>query len=82
MYKLKKMRTLNVSISENEYKLYGIQNDKVTFADFVAIIRREIAVENLDKCVEMAGKYGLSKMSLDEINEEITAVRNDAKTGH
>lgn len=76
------MRTLNVSISDKEYQMFGIKTDKLSFAEMVNIVRREIAVENLDKCLALAEKYGLSKMSADEINDEIKAARKDAKTGH
>ena len=58
------MRTLNVSFSDNEYKLYGLKTDKLTFADVIDLVRREFAVEALDRCVELAEKNGLSKMTL------------------
>ncbi len=37
--------------------------------------------ENLNKSVHLAEKYGLSSMSMDEITEEVKAVRN-AKNRH
>jgi len=76
------MRTLNVSISDLEYNKFGIKNSQLTFSDFIDIVSRELAKQNLDKCVELAEKYGLSKMTMDEINEEIKAARRDAKSHH
>ncbi len=32
--------------------------------------------QNLDKCIELAEKHGLSTMTMEEINEEVKAVRN------
>ncbi len=73
------MRTLNVSISDLEYNKFGIKNSQLTFSDFVDIVSRELAVQNLNKCVELAEKHGFSTMTMDEINEEIKSTRRDAK---
>lgn len=35
--------------------------------------------QNLTKCVELASKYGLSKMTIDEISKEVKGVRKNAK---
>ena len=69
------MRTLNVSISEYEYQKFGTKNDKLTFTDFVDLVSKELIRQNLDKCLELADKYGLSKMTMDEITDEVKAVR-------
>jgi len=73
------MRTLNVSISEIEYNKFGIKNDKLTFTDFVDIVSKELTRQNLNKCQELAEKYGLSKMTMEEITNEVKAVRQNAK---
>jgi len=73
------MRTLNVSISDIEYNKFGLKAYKITFSDFVDIVSKELTRQNLDKCLELADKYGLSKMSMDEITCEIKAVRQNAK---
>ena len=70
------MRTLNISISDIEFNKFGIKKDNLTFTEFVELISIELMRQNLDKCVELAEKYGLSSMTMDEINEEIKAVRN------
>ena len=36
---------------------------------------KERIKQNLDKCVELADKYGLSKLTMDEITAEVKAVR-------
>lgn len=61
------MRTINVSISDLEYNKFGLKSDKLSFSEFVDIISRELSKQTLDECVELAEKYGLSKMSMDEI---------------
>jgi hypothetical protein len=70
------MKILNISISEIEFNKFGIKKNNFTFTEFVELISRELMRQNLDKCIELAEKYGLSSMTMDEINEEVKAVRN------
>lgn len=72
------MKTLNVSISDVDYTKFGIPSDSLTFTEFVELVSRDLMRQNLDKAVELAEKYGLSSMTMEDINEEVKAVR-DAK---
>ncbi|WP_373512281.1 hypothetical protein [Persicitalea sp.] len=76
------MKTLKVSISDIEYNKFGIKKDELSFTDFIDMVSRELTRQNLEKCVELAEKHGLSKMTMDEITEEVKAVRRDAKSRH
>ena len=73
------MRTLNVSISDIEYNKFGLNEEKLTFTDFIELISKELKRQSLSKCVELAEKYGISKMTMDEISNEVKAVRENAK---
>ncbi len=73
------MRTLNISISDIEYNKFGIPNDKLSFTDLIDIISKELMRQNLNKSVEMAAKYGLSDITMEEISNEVKAVRKNAK---
>ena len=73
------MRTLNVSISEIEFNKFGLKEEKLTFTDFINLVSKELARQNLNKCLELADKYGISKITMDEITNEVKAVRNNAK---
>lgn len=73
------MKTLNISISDIEFNKFGLKNDKFTFSEIVDIIGKELTRQNLNKCLELAEKYGLSKMTMDEITNEVKAVRQHAK---
>ena len=73
------MRTLNVSISDIEYNKFGLKNEKLTFTDFVDLVSKELTRQNLNKCLELAEKYGMSKMTMDEITNEVRSVRKNAK---
>ncbi|HEX8357435.1 MAG TPA: hypothetical protein VF610_08495 [Segetibacter sp.] len=74
------MRTLNVSISDKEFNKFGLQQEELTFDSLVILIRRQLMRENLDRCVELAEKHNLSKMTMDEISAEVKAVRQNAKS--
>lgn len=76
------MKTLSVSISDMEYIKFGIKNETLTFSDFIDMVSRELTRQNLNKCIELAEKYGLSKMTMDEITGEVKAVRKNAKNRH
>ena len=75
------MRTLNVSISDMEFNNLGIKNENITFTEFIELVRREVIRNNLNNCLALAEKVGLSSMTINEINEEIKLVRN-AKNRH
>ena len=70
------MRTLNISISDLEFDKFGIKKDTLTFTELVELISRELMRQNLHKCVELAERYGLSSMTMDEISAEVKAVRH------
>jgi hypothetical protein len=73
------MRTLNISISDIEFNKFGIKTDKLNFTDLIDLVSKELTRQNLNKCLELAEKYGLSKMTMDEITNEVKAVRSNAK---
>ena len=73
------MRTLNISISDIEYNKFGLKEEKLTFTDFIDLVSKELTRQNLNKCLELADKYGISKMTMNEITNEVNAVRQDAK---
>jgi len=75
------MRTLNVSISDMEFNNLGMKNENITFTEFIELVRREVMRNNLNNCLALAEKVGLSSMTINEINEEIKLVRN-AKNRH
>lgn len=70
------MKTLNISISDVEFKKFGINKEYLTFREFVELISKELMRQNLEKCVDLSDKHGLSSMKMDEINEEEKAVRS------
>lgn len=75
------MKTISISISDLEYNQLGINNDRLSFTEFVDLVNREITKQTLNKSIKLAEKYKLSKMSMEEITDEVKAVRN-AKSNH
>jgi hypothetical protein len=73
------LRTLNISISVLEFKKFGLKKEKISFSDLLALVSKEVTKRNLAESVELAEKYGLSKMSMAEISKEVKAVRKNAK---
>ena len=77
--KTKTMRTLNIAISDIEYGRFGIPGEHLKFSDFIDIIGKELMRQNLDRSIVLAEKYGLSSMTMDEITNEVKAVRKCRK---
>lgn len=73
------MQTIKLKISDTDFQRYKFEGQEIKFTDLVDKISLEYARQSLLECNEIAEKAGLSKMTLDDINAEIKAVR-DAKT--
>jgi hypothetical protein len=76
------MRTINISISDIEYKKFGIKKDKISFSDFIDMVSKELSRQTLNKSIEFAERFGLSKMSMNQISKEVKAVRKNAKSNN
>lgn len=72
------MRTINVSISDVEYDQFGLPADQLSFTEFVDIVTKNISKPAIENTVRLAEKYKLSRMTMEDINAEVKAVR-DAK---
>lgn len=73
------MKTLTINITDTEFENYGFQNTNLNFSDFLKLINKEIFINKLDNSILLAEKYGLSELSIEDINKEIMEVRNSAK---
>ena len=73
------MRTLNISISDLEFSKFGIKKDNLSFSELLDLVSNELTRRALNESVEMAGKFGLSTMTMSEITKEVKASRIDAK---
>jgi hypothetical protein len=73
------MQTIQIKISNTDFQKYNFGSKELKFTDLVDLISGEYARKALLECNEIAEQEGFSKMTMDEINAEINAVR-DAKT--
>ncbi len=70
---------VTVSFSEQEFEKLGIQNDSIDFKDLYELISIENSRLAVLRCHEIAKEFNFSDTSIDEINEEIKLIRENAK---
>ena len=76
------MKTLNIAISDVEYSKFGITNNALSFSEFVDMISKELMRENTEAAITQAETCGLSSMRMDDITNEVRAVRQNAKNNN
>ncbi len=70
------MKNLTVPIDDAEYEKLGFQSSTISFATLKEVIGIEYAKEAFIKCNQIAQSTDLAKLTPDEIEAEINAVRN------
>ena len=71
------MKTIQVKVSDSDLVKYNLENGlEIKFSDLIDKISLEFARKSLIECNEIASADGLSELTLEEINDEIQAVRN------
>jgi len=71
------MKTVTVLIEEKDFFDYSFNNDTILFDELKKIMTKKIIKQAILKCQQIAQKTGLSNLTMDEINSEIKAVRNN-----
>jgi hypothetical protein len=82
LIKVYTMRTINISISDIEFSKFGIKSENLNFTEFIELVTKELTRQNLNKSIELAEKYGIAKMTMEDITNEVKAVRGNAKSGN
>jgi DNA-binding Xre family transcriptional regulator len=54
----------------------------LNFTEFIELVTKVLTRQNLNKSLELAEKYGISKMTMEDITNEVKAVRSNAKSGN
>lgn len=70
------MKSLNIQISDFEFDQLGLEKSTLSLSELIEIIGRKITKQMLEKSIQLANNYGLSKMTMEEIDDEIKAHRN------
>ena len=76
------MRIINISISDIEFSKFGIKSENLNFTEFIELVTKVLTRQNLNKSLELAEKYGISQMTMEDITNEVKAVRSNAKSGN
>jgi hypothetical protein len=72
------MKSVNVQLSDFEFNQLGLNKDTLSFSELIDIISKKITKQTLERSITLATKYGLSNLTMEEIDDEIKAYR-DAK---
>ena len=70
------MKSVNIQLSDFEFNQLGLKKNKLSLSELIEIIEKKITKQTQEKSIQLAEKYGLSKMTMEEIDEEIKAHRN------
>ncbi len=76
------MQTLTIPISDIEFNQFGFKSSTLNFTELMEIVNKELLKLNLKKSVELAEKYNLCEISMEEISNEVKSVRKNAKSYH
>ncbi|MBW6484418.1 MAG: hypothetical protein K0B10_15350 [Vicingaceae bacterium] len=66
------MKSVTIQISDFEFNQLGLNKSTFSFSELI----EKITKQSLEKSIQLANKYGLSKMTMEEIDNEIKAYRN------
>ena len=70
------MKSVNIQLSDYEFNQLGLSKSTLSFSELIEIIEKKITKQTLEKSIRLANKYGLSEISMEEIDDEIKAYRN------
>ena len=76
------MGILQVSVTAQDLKKFGLDKSKISFEELLDKISSELARQALYNCQDIAERVGLSRMTLEEINAEVKAVRSRTAEHH
>ncbi|HQV52526.1 MAG: hypothetical protein IPI00_01040 [Flavobacteriales bacterium] len=70
------MKSLNIQLSDRDFNKLGLDKTTLSFSELIEIIGKKITQRTLEKSIRLAEEYGLSKMTMEEINDEVKVYRN------
>ena len=73
------MKTISLQIPDADFNLLGLTKEQMLYSDFKDILERQFVLRAMDNCLKIAKETGLSEMTLEQINAEIKAVRDERK---
>ena len=70
------MKTLQINILEKDFQNYNFENKIMDFNDLIKKVDLENAKKAMLESIKIAKNVGLDKLTDEEINYEISQVRN------
>lgn len=70
------MKSVTVQIPDLEFDQLGLDKSTLSLSELIEIIGKRITKQTLEKSIRLASKYGLSEMTLKDIDDEVKAHRN------
>ena len=76
------MRTVTVRMPDEDFKRLGISSDSISIYELMDILHRDATIQAMMSSYALSRKQGLPELTMEEIDEEVKAVRADAKRDH
>jgi hypothetical protein len=76
------MRTVTVRMPDEDFKRLGISSDSISIDELMDILHRDATIQAMMSSYALSRKQGLPELTMEEIDEEVKAVRADAKRDH
>lgn len=70
------MKKISVSISDRDYRQYGFNSEELSFNELLDLINIELKKQILDMSIQYSERFGLSDMTMDDISDEVKALRS------
>jgi hypothetical protein len=69
------MKTISVQISDADYDMLKLSKEEMFYSEFKDILEQQLAREALANCVKLAKETGVSDMTLEDVDAEVSAGR-------
>lgn len=76
------MRTVTVRMPDEDFKRLGISSESISIDELMDILHRDATIQAMMSSYALSRKQGLPELTMEEIDEEVKAVRADAKRDH
>lgn len=76
------MRTVTVRMPDEDFERLGISSDSISIDELMDILHRDATIQAMMSSYALSRKQGLPELTMEEIDEEVKAVRADAKRNH
>ncbi len=76
------MRSVILNMPDKDFERLGISSDSISIHELMDILHRDATIHAMMRSYALSRKQGLPELTMEEIDEEVKAVRADAKRDH